>query len=72
MGFRFYFFANDHEPIHVHIEKGGAEAKYDLLPKVSLVRNDGFKKSEIKIIEEAINDNKALIIDKWVEFFSNK
>ena len=27
-GFRFMFYANDHEPIHVHVIKGGAKAKF--------------------------------------------
>ncbi len=26
-GFRFLFYSNDHEPIHVHITKDGCEAK---------------------------------------------
>ena len=30
-GFRFMFYANDHEPIHVHVIKGDAHAKYKTL-----------------------------------------
>ncbi|TZF86547.1 DUF4160 domain-containing protein (plasmid) [Pedobacter sp. BS3] len=30
LGFRFYFFANDHEPIHIHIDKDGSHAKFNL------------------------------------------
>lgn len=72
MGFRFFFFANDHEPIHIHIERGGASTKFDLLPSIKMVKNDGFKKAELKIIETVIEENREVIIDRWVEFFSNK
>ena len=29
-GFRFMFYANDHEPIHVHVTKGDISAKFTL------------------------------------------
>lgn len=31
-GFRFMFYANDHEPIHVHVIKGNVSAKFILFP----------------------------------------
>lgn len=31
-GFRFLFYANDHEPIHVHVVKGNIRAKFLLNP----------------------------------------
>ena len=27
-GYRFWFYGNDHTPIHIHVQKGGAVAKY--------------------------------------------
>ena len=42
-GFIFKFFSDDHEPIHVHVIKGGCEAKYNVEPEVVLVYNHGFK-----------------------------
>jgi len=32
-GFIFYFFSNEHEPIHVHVKKGGEECIFDLIIK---------------------------------------
>ena len=49
LGFRFFFWSNDHEPVHVHISKGDAEAKYNV-HDLELVENFGFKKSELKMI----------------------
>ncbi|WP_317041648.1 DUF4160 domain-containing protein [Alistipes sp. CHKCI003] len=46
-GFRFLFYANDHEPIHVHVVKGEICAKFTLFP-VQMVENHGLKPAELK------------------------
>lgn len=68
-GFRFMFYANDHEPIHVHVVKDGKKAKFTLFP-VELVRNDGLKPSEIKIAEAVIEENQEIIAEHWNRFFN--
>lgn len=30
-GFIFYFFSNEHEPIHVHVQKGDKESIFELI-----------------------------------------
>ena len=30
-GFIFYFFSNEHEPIHVHVKHSGTECIFDLI-----------------------------------------
>ncbi len=67
-GFRFMFYSNDHTPIHVHVIKDGHEAKYNVEP-VEQVYNHGFKKHDILMIESVIEENKAVIIDRWKEYF---
>ena len=57
-GIKFKFYSNDHTPIHVHVEKGGARAKYQLFP-IELIENYGFKTGEIKLIESIICNLKA-------------
>ena len=52
-GFRFMFYSNDHEPIHVHVLKDNHEAKYNVTPLEQLF-NHGFKHHEIVIIESII------------------
>jgi len=68
-GFRFMFYANDHEPIHVHVVKDGATAKFTLFP-VALVKNDGLKPPEIKIAEAVIEENQEVIAEHWNRFFN--
>ncbi len=44
-GFRFFFYSNEgspREPVHIHVEKGDAEAKFWLRPEVSVAYNDGY------------------------------
>ena len=67
-GFRFLFYSNDHEPIHVHVIKDSCEAKYGVNP-IELIYNHGFKKSEIALIESIIEDNKDIIIERWYAYF---
>ena len=67
-GFRFMFYSNDHEPIHVHILKDGCEAKYDVL-SLRQIFNHGFKKREIALIESIIEENKEVIIERWNAHF---
>lgn len=71
-GFRFMFYSNDHEPIHVHVIKGDAEARFQVLPEVSLIDNNGLKSAEIKLAESIVEDNKELIIERWQTYFKDK
>lgn len=68
LGFRFFFWSNDHEPIHVHVSKGSSEAKYNVFD-VSLVENFGFKNNELRMIESIIEENRTIIIERWNEYF---
>lgn len=69
-GYRFLFYSNDHTPIHVHVVKGGAKAKFNLFP-VELVDNQGFKPTELKMIEAIIEENVETIAKHWNMFFNN-
>lgn len=68
-GFRFMFYANDHEPIHVHVIKGCAKAKFTISP-VTLVENHGLKTSELKLVESIIEENEEVIAEHWNKFFN--
>jgi hypothetical protein len=72
-GFRFMFFSNDHEPIHVHVVKGKGKikehAKFQVAPAVILLENHGLSPAELKLTEGLVEDNKEIIIERWHEFF---
>ena len=69
-GFRFFFYSNDHEPKHIHVEKSENTAKFNLII-IELIRSRGFKAKELKEIREIIEKNQSLFINKWDEFFNN-
>jgi hypothetical protein len=68
------FYSNDHEPIHVHVVKGKGKikenAKFNMMPEITLVENNGLQSNEIKMAEMVIEENKELIFEKWNEFFN--
>ena len=63
------FYSNDHEPIHVHVVKGGAEARFPVQPEVALLDNKGLKPAELKLAEAIIEENREIITARWNEFF---
>ena len=67
-GFKFLFYSNDHEPIHVHIVKDDCEAKYNVSP-IEQIYNHGFKKQQIAIIESVLEENAEIIIERWKNYF---
>jgi ribosome recycling factor len=70
-GMRFFFFANNHLPIHVHVQNTEGRAKFYILPTVQIAYNKGLKTSAHKLAEAVIEENKDLIIRKWEEFYEN-
>lgn len=71
-GFRFFFYSNEsspREPIHIHGEKGGAEAKFWLLPEVAVAYNDGYDARTLRRLMGMVEANRARIEGAWNEFF---
>lgn len=46
-GFRFFFYSNDHTPIHVHVKRGSGEAVFIVEGDVVLRESVGMKTSEL-------------------------
>ena len=70
VGFRFLFYSNDHEPIHVHVIKGNSEARFQVQPDVKLLDNKGLKPAELKLAESLVEENKEMIVERWNVFFA--
>ena len=66
-GFRFFFYSNDHRPIHVHVRKGAGEAVFDIEPLVELRESAGLKPKELAHAEELARENRELILRSWHE-----
>jgi len=69
LGMKFYYWSREHEPVHIHVKKGGAEARYIIEPDIELIANMGFKPHELAIAEEVIKDNREYMIEHWKLYF---
>lgn len=72
-GLRFYFYSNDHEPFHIHVESQDGVAKFEIVDgEVVLKDNDGLKAKDLKLAESIIEENKENFEKDWKEFFGKK
>lgn len=69
-GIRFFYFSNEHLPIHVHIKNADGTAKFSVEP-IQLLENNGIKKKDILLAESIIEENQSLIIEHWNNYFNN-
>jgi len=67
-GLRFYFYSDEHLPIHIHVQNSDGKAKFNVVPEIELVNNKGIKPKDLKIAESIIIENKEIIIARWNEF----
>ena len=68
-GYRFFFYSNDHLPIHIHVEKSGKTAKF-LLDPIELKSSRKFTASELREIRIIINSKVKYFKEKWDEYFN--
>ncbi len=66
-GFVFFFYSNDHRPIHVHVRYGGGEAVFNVEDDVELRESHGLKVKELSKAELLARQNQELIWEKWHE-----
>lgn len=71
-GIRFFFYPNDHEPIHVHIQYQGHSAKFQVVPDILLIENSGIKPPTLKRAMELIELYREKIISDWHKAFDNR
>ncbi len=69
-GYKFFFYANDHEPKHIHIMKGGDFAKIDLT-SLQVVHNY-MKPKDLKKALEVVTIHKDEFERKWHEYFDQR
>jgi hypothetical protein len=72
LGFVFYFFSNEHEPIHIHVKGKGGFARFDLEPEIKLTDTKGLKAKDLKNIEKMLSKRRQYFINKWYEYFKRK
>ncbi len=75
-GWRFFFYANErNEPMHVHCQKGNAEAKYWLDADgydISEAHNYGMTPADRRAVRKIIFDHFGYLVEQWNAFQERK
>lgn len=80
-GFLFFFYSNEHEPIHVHVIHGDRQLVYEIILEdgnfKALVRRNvkGYlplSQHDAGIVEEFIRVYALDIVQKWIDYFIMK
>ncbi len=69
-GLRFYFYSNDHEPMHIHVQSSDGVAKFEIKDQVVLLSNEGLKNKDLKLAESIIEENLENFRENWQMFFN--
>ncbi len=70
-GLRFYFYSDEHLPIHIHVASGDGRAKIEV-ETAEVIENQGVKPKDLKRAVEAVKQYKDDIIQSWNEYFDQK
>ena len=71
-GFRFHFYSDEgdpREPVHVHVVRDRADAKFWLLPEVELAYNRGFDARTINALSRIVVEHAQEIEEAWHDHF---
>lgn len=71
-GFRFFFYSNEgdpREPVHIHVRKGGGEAKLWVEPEVSVAQSAGFDARTLRRLVSMAEARSEEIVEAWHEHF---
>lgn len=66
-GYSFFFYSNEHRPIHVHVRRGDGEAVFNVEESVELRESQNMKVSELSKAQQLAEENRQLILEKWHE-----
>jgi hypothetical protein len=71
-GYTFFFFSNEgtpREPLHVHVRRADATAKFWVELQVRVAESYGLSSHELNELAKVVADNRQLIERTWHEFF---
>lgn len=70
-GLRFYFHSHEpNEPPHVHVDRGGASAKF-WLHDGSVAYNAGFAARDLGTLRRVVQDRRDEFLEAWNGFFKS-
>lgn len=69
-GLRFFFFSNEHEPVHVHVENSDGRIKIQITQTIEVIENKGMKQKDVKKAVGIAELYKEEIVNSWQMYFS--
>jgi hypothetical protein len=69
--YRFLFFSREEAKPHIHVASPDGEAKFWIMPKVSLVKSVGFSEKQIAELKKVIEARQNEIEIAWKKHFSD-
>jgi hypothetical protein len=78
LGIIILFYANEHEPVHVHGRKGGKESKAEIIVKdgteyiitlKSVAGKPPLDNNDLKAFKSFVTVYAEKIVQKWIDFF---
>ena len=67
-GLRFFFYSEEHLPIHVHVRNGDGKAKI-IVETAEVIDNTGIKPNDLKRAIEVVIQYRDELIKAWNEYF---
>ena len=67
-GYKFFFYSNEHDPVHVHVRHGGGEAVFEVETHVEFRESQNMKMLELRKALKLVRENRDLILEKWYEY----
>lgn len=68
-GFRFFFFSDEHVPVHIHVEKGDGYMRVEL-QALKITQRQKFTKSDERKIMAIIKERHDELIGAWNDYFN--
>lgn len=69
-GFRFFFFSDEHTPVHIHVEKGDGYMRVEL-ETLQVTHRQNFTKRDERKIMAIIEEHQNELIGAWNEYFNH-
>ncbi len=69
-GFKFFFYANEHEPKHIHVMKNDNFAKIELATLE--VKHNYLKKQELAFVLQIVQEHREEFERRWDEWFDKR
>jgi hypothetical protein len=68
-GYKFFFYSNEEERLHVHVVGEDGEAKFWLDPEISLAKSYNLSVRELNKLEQSVKEHEHEIRTAWGKHF---